>query len=174
MPSFIYDTLVGPEINLARTAILSVLAYAALVLSLRVSGKRTLSKLSAYDLVVTVALGSSLATILLSKDTSLLQGVLGFGLLIVLQYVVAWLSTRSDRVASLVKASPTMVAYRGRVLDDAMRRERLTKAELYAAVRNAGLQRWEQADAIVLESDGSLSVLHGDADELSALQDVAK
>lgn len=172
MAAFLYETPVGPKQNLARTAILSVLAYAALVVSLRISGKRTLSKLSAYDLVVTVALGSSLATILLSKDTSLLQGVMAFWLLIALQFVVAWLSARSERVASLVRNSPTLLAYRGRMLDDVLRRERITSNELYAAVRNAGLQRWEQADAIVLESDGTLSVLYGEATELSALRGV--
>lgn len=169
MSSFVYDTLVGPGVNLARTAILGIFAYFSLVLSLRISGKRTLSKLNAFDLVVTVALGSSLATILLSKDTSLLQGVLAFGLLIGLQYVVAWLSTRSERVASLVKATPALLLYRGRILDDTLRRERLTKEELYVAARSSGLERLEQADAIVLESDGSLTVLYGDAKELSTL-----
>jgi uncharacterized membrane protein YcaP (DUF421 family) len=88
--------------------------------------------------VVTVALGSSLATILLSKDTSPLQGVLAFGLLILLQFIIAWLSTRSERVASLVKASPTLLAYRGRMLEGALRRELVTVDELYAAAGNAG------------------------------------
>ena len=78
--------------NLLRTLIIGVPAYIALVFSLRISGKRTLSKMNAFDLVVTVALGSTLATVLLSKDVTLAQGVLAFGLLIGLQFAVTWSS----------------------------------------------------------------------------------
>jgi uncharacterized membrane protein YcaP (DUF421 family) len=81
--------------SLVRAAIVGVLAYVALVLFLRISGKRTLSKLSAFDLVVTVSLGSTLATILLNKEVALAEGVLAFAVLIGLQYSVAWLSVRS-------------------------------------------------------------------------------
>lgn len=78
--------------HLIRTLVVGVLAYVALVLFLRISGKRTLSKLNAFDLVVTVALGSTLATILLNQDIAPAQGALAFLLLIGLQFIVAWLS----------------------------------------------------------------------------------
>ena len=68
--------------GIGRTALISVTAYAALVLFLRISGKRTLSKLNAFDLVVTVALGSTLATILLSQDVALAEGLTALGMLI--------------------------------------------------------------------------------------------
>lgn len=60
--------------GLLRVLVVGTLAYAALVLLLRVSGKRTLSKMNAFDLVVTVALGSTLATVLLSRDVALAEG----------------------------------------------------------------------------------------------------
>ena len=62
--------------GLLRVLVVGTLAYAALVLLLRVTGKRTLSKMNAFDLIVTVALGSTLATVLLSKDVALAEGVL--------------------------------------------------------------------------------------------------
>jgi uncharacterized membrane protein YcaP (DUF421 family) len=71
-----------------------VLAYVVLVVFLRLSGLRTLSKLNAFDLVVTVALGSTLATVLLTKDVALADGALAFALLIALQFVVTWSSVR--------------------------------------------------------------------------------
>lgn len=74
---------------------LGVLSYTALVVLLRTSGKRTLSKMDAFDFVVTIALGSTLASVMLSKNTSWAQGVVAFGLLITLQYAVTWLSVRS-------------------------------------------------------------------------------
>lgn len=73
--------------SILRTLIISVLAYGSLVVILRISGKRTLSKMNAYDLIVTVALGSTLATVLLNKDVALADGVLTFILLISLQYL---------------------------------------------------------------------------------------
>ncbi len=97
----------------ARVVVTCVLAYAALVALLRISGKRTLSKMNAFDLVVTVALGSTLATILLSRDVALAEGLVAFALLIGLQYVVAWLSVRSATVSRLVKAEPALLLYRG-------------------------------------------------------------
>ena len=73
---------------LLRPIAVGVPAYVALVASLRISGKRTLSKMNAFDLIVTVSLGSTLATVLLSKDVALAEGVLSFGLLIGLQFAV--------------------------------------------------------------------------------------
>jgi uncharacterized membrane protein YcaP (DUF421 family) len=95
--------------GLLRVAVVGTLAYAALVLLLRVTGKRTLSKLNAFDLVVTVALGSTLATVLLSKDVALAEGVLAFALLILLQFAITWLSVRSERLQGLVKAEPQLL-----------------------------------------------------------------
>ncbi len=68
--------------GLLRTVVVGVLAYVALVALLRVSGKRTLSKMNAFDFVVMVALGSTLATILLSKNVALAEGVVAFAVLI--------------------------------------------------------------------------------------------
>jgi uncharacterized membrane protein YcaP (DUF421 family) len=134
-------------------------AYVALVVALRVSGKRTLSKLNAFDLIVTVALGSTLATILLSKDVALVQGVAALALLIAMQYAVAWLQLRSPRVRSLVKSDPALLLYRGRFLGEALRRERVTEDEVLAAARGSGVASLAAVEAVVLETDGSLSVV---------------
>ncbi|RYZ79304.1 MAG: DUF421 domain-containing protein, partial [Proteobacteria bacterium] len=79
---------------LARTLTLGLMSYIGLVFLLRVSGKRALSKMNAFDLIVTVALGSTLATVLLSKDVSLIQGFAALALLLLMQFVVTWLSVR--------------------------------------------------------------------------------
>lgn len=83
MPIFLFDGW----LPVARTLLLGFTTYVGLVLMLRVSGKRTLSKMNAFDLVVTVALGSTLATVLLSKDVSLVQGFVALSLLICMQFV---------------------------------------------------------------------------------------
>ena len=84
-----------------------------MVLLLRVSGKRTLTKMNAFDLVVTVALGSMLATVLLTKSVALAEGLTAFVLLIFLQFVLTWLSVRSRAVSRLVKSELTLLVYQG-------------------------------------------------------------
>ncbi len=145
--------------TLARTVVVAILAYAALVLFLRISGKRTLAKMNAFDLVVTVALGSTLATITLSADVALAQGILAFGLLIGLQFVVAWSSVRWGWVRRAISGEPSLLLFRGEFLEGALKRTRLTKEEVRAAVRSQGLPAIEEVEAVVLETDGSLSVV---------------
>lgn len=145
--------------QLLRTLTIGVLAYACLIVLLRATGKRTLSKMNAFDFVVTVALGSTLATILLSKEVTLAQGVLALGLLVGLQYAITWSSVRIAWVRRLVTGEPTLLVHRGELLPDALRRTRVTEEEVRAAVRGAGLPALEEVDAVVLETDGSFSVI---------------
>lgn len=142
-----------------RTLVCGSLAYLALILVLRLCGKRTLSKWNAFDYVVTIALGSVLATVLLSKDVSLAQGLAALSLLVALQFAVTWLSVRSKGVAQLVKARPTLLLYRGELQPEALRRTRVTDEEVRAALRNQGVATLEAAGAVVLETDGSFSVI---------------
>lgn len=161
--------------SLFRTAIIGVFAYLSLVLLLRVSGKRTLSKMNAFDLIVTVALGSTLATVLLNKSVSLADGILAFALLIFLQFAITWFSVRSTRVSKWVKAQPTLLFYRGQFLLSVMKAERITREELLAALREKGITDSSQVEAIVLETEGSLSVLKKGEDTAKVvLQNVEK
>lgn len=145
--------------GLGRVLVVGVLAYAGLVVLLRVSGNRTLSKLNAFDLVVTVALGSTLATILLSKDVALAEGIVALALLIGLQFVVTWTSVRLPAFGEVVKAEPVLLVHRGEFLRQAMRRARVVEAEILAVLRSEGVRKPEAVEAVVLESDGSISVV---------------
>ncbi|GJL66491.1 MAG: DUF421 domain-containing protein [Nitrospirales bacterium] len=144
---------------LFRTGLISILAYVSLITLLRLFGKRTLSKMNAFDLVVTVALGSTLATILLNKDVTLAQGVLALALLIGMQFVVTWSSLRVRWVRKLATGEPTMLLYQGTFLPVALGWTRVTEDEVRAAVRNAGAATLDEVKAVVLETDGSFSVV---------------
>lgn len=164
--------------GLVRVVVVGIAAYCSLIALLRISGKRTLAKLNAFDFVVTVAVGSTLATVLLSSTVALVEGVTALALLIGLQYVVAWASIRSPRVERLVKSEPALV-YRGGFVHGAMRRERVTADELRQAARGQGHADLSGIAAIVLETDGTLSILtdpptsleQTDAAEREALRD---
>lgn len=145
--------------SLGQTALAGIVAYAALVGFLRVSGKRTLAKLNAFDLVVTVALGSTLASVLTSKTLPLADGVLALALLIALQFGVAWLTTRARWFERIVKSRPAAVFVHREFDDAAMARERLSRDEVLMAVRRSGFHDVDHVFMVVLETDGSLNVL---------------
>jgi uncharacterized membrane protein YcaP (DUF421 family) len=160
--------------GLGRVAVIGALAYCAVILLLRVSGKRTLSKMNAFDLVVTVALGSTLASITLSKNVALAEGVVALAVLIGGQLVITWLSVRFPWFNALVKSEPTLLLYRGRFLPEHMRRARVVEEEVRAAVRAQGILSLDEVEAVVLETDGSFTAIRrSNAADRSALGGLA-
>ncbi|MEX2455546.1 MAG: YetF domain-containing protein [Rhodospirillaceae bacterium] len=151
----LFDGWAGP----ARIVIVGMGAYIVLVFMLRSSGKRTLSKMNAFDLIVTVALGSTLATVLLDRSVPLAEGVVAFALLICLQFAITWLSVRSRKFQDLIKSEPSLLVHRGEYLDSVLKRERVTREEIAAALRQNGLDEISRANSVVLETDGTLSVV---------------
>lgn len=159
--------------DLWRVTAVGVLAYLLLIAIVRLSGKRTLAKLNAFDLVVTVALGSALSTILLSPAVSLAEGVTALALLTVLQFAGTWLSKRYRAVQRLIKSRPTLLLRDGEILDAALQHQRVTSSEIRQAVRSHGIGDLSDVAAVVLETDGTFSVIpRGKAGSRDALQDV--
>lgn len=138
------------------------LAYIGLIFFLRISGKRTLTKLNAFDLVVTVALGSTLATVLLNNSISLLEGLTAFALLIGGQYIITFIAVRSKSFNQFIKAEPKLLYLDGSFLEDAMKKERINRVEILQSIRNQGVGSLEKVKAVVLETDGSMSIIKGE------------
>lgn len=155
LPEALFDGWSG----VLRVLIIAPAAYAALVLILRLSGKRSLSKLNAFDFVITIAIGSTLASIITSKSLALVEGLTALGLLVGMQFLVTAASVRCKRFNHLIKAEPALLLRDGRMLTRAMRRARITEGEIAAAARAAGVDRPDQLDAVFLETDGSLTAL---------------
>ncbi len=159
--------------SLAHTLFVGVLSYVILIVFLRLSGKRTLSKMNAFDLIVNISLGSILATILLNDSVPLGEGLSAIAVLILLQFAVTWSSVRQPWIRRLVTGEPSLLLKRGCFISAAMKRARITEDEIRAAVRSAGLCDLGLVEAVVIETDGSLSVVRkGEASGLSSLADV--
>jgi uncharacterized membrane protein YcaP (DUF421 family) len=145
--------------QIAGVLLAGFLAYVWLLALLRVAGKRTLAKLNAFDFVVTIALGSALSSALLPSQTTLADGVAALAFLVGAQFAVSWLQLRASWFRRLVKSEPVLLVARGGWREDALRRERITADEVRAAVRARGHGAMEDVEAVVLETDGSLSVV---------------
>jgi uncharacterized membrane protein YcaP (DUF421 family) len=114
-----------------------------------------------------------LASSLLSEDVSVVEAVSAFGVLIGLQFVIAWTSVRSKTFRSLIKSEPTLLFYRGEYLSASLKDQRIAKEEIRAKVREMGLVDLKAVEAVVLETDGTFSVVTGTVQaDASSLQDV--
>jgi uncharacterized membrane protein YcaP (DUF421 family) len=157
--------------RLAALGLALVLAYVWFVGVLRISGKRTLSKLNAFDFIVTIALGSTLATVILSREIPMVEGMVALVGLVLLQYAVARATRRWSSFDRLVKDQPTALVVDGEIRQDAMARCRVRRDEVAAELRKKGIGSFQQVDVVVLETDGTFSVLE-DAEDGSALDGV--
>lgn len=142
-----------------RVVVIGILAYTSLVIILRISGKRTLSKMSAFDLIITVALGSTLATVIISKNVVFLEGLTAFCLLTFMQMTVTWLSVRSEWFRKVTHADPTLLLHNGQFLWNIMKESRITESEIRQAIRGQGLNDPEKVKAVILETNGNLTVI---------------
>lgn len=165
--------LLGDWMSLVHAAAVGIPVYIALILFLRLSNKRALAKINAYGLVVTVALGSILATTFISREARLADGLLAIALLLVLQLVIAMLVRRFPRFERLVTQQPTLLLYRGRPIESALRSQRVTQRELAAAIRSHGHMDFGAIHAVVLEANGDFSVIVDEEDGDRALADIA-
>ena len=160
----------NPYLN---TLVLGTIAYIAIIFMLRISGKRTLAKWNSFDFVVTIAFGSVLASILLSTKDTFGQGILGFALLVFFQYIITWIAVRSSWIQKLIKSEPSLLLYRGKLKHEVLKKQRVAEGEVLAALRTHGVGAIEDVDAVVLETDGSFSVIQNlDNSSASALKDV--
>lgn len=150
--------------DLAHVVLVGTLSYVALVLLLRVSGKRTLSKMNAFDMVVTITIGSTLASGLLNRSGTLSEVVLALVLLVALQWVVALSTVHVAWFRRLVKSEPSLLFRDGRFLWNELRKQRIVEEEVTSAIRQHGFARLDEVGAVILETDGSFSVLGRDVD----------
>jgi len=159
--------------SVARVVVLAALIYAILVVALRVVGEQALAKMSAYELLVTVALGAFLAHLPFIEGVTLADAAAGIATVLLLQEATRWLVRHSRTAKHLVIQRPQLVLWEGRLLRNRVQELKLREEEVLAAVRAAGLGSLNEVQAVVLETDGEWSVIaRSDAGDLSAFKDL--
>lgn len=132
----------------------------AVVLYARIIGLRTFSKMSAFDFAVTIAIGSAIGSVAL-LGSSLLAGILAIGTLLGVQYLIAQLRSRW-RFSTVVDNAPVVLMAGQRFLHGNLRRARVTEDDVRAKLREANAYNYDMVQAVILESTGDISVIHGD------------
>jgi len=138
-------------------------------------GKRTISKMNPGDFVITVALGSMVAALILFRDIPVANGFAAMCAMVAVQFVVEWATARSTRLRNVIDGTPTLLVHNGKMLTRNMRRENIDEQDILDVLRRHAVGSVADARAVVLEIDGSFSVITKDVGrEESTLRDVPR
>ncbi|HEX7129546.1 MAG TPA: YetF domain-containing protein [Rhodanobacteraceae bacterium] len=135
----------------------AVIVYFALLVMLRLSGKRTVGELSIFDLIVIIVLGSAVRAALLGNDKSVLGGLLVVAVLLLLDFVGAFLSARYKPVERLLDGKPVLVARDGVVFHDVLKKCNVPAGTFEGVLRKHSMTTAEIGQAI-LEANGNITL----------------
>ncbi|PSQ51255.1 MAG: DUF421 domain-containing protein [Bacteroidetes bacterium QH_10_64_37] len=152
------------SVALTMVILTAVGIYLILMLCTRLAGLRSFSKMSTFDFAITVATGSLVASVLLTKDPPLVQGAVGLVTLFGIQFIVSYLRSRSTEIANVVDNEPLLLMVGTEVLHQNLKAARVTVDDLREKLREANVTHLEEVRAVVMESTGYISVLHADPD----------
>ena len=142
-----------------HTLLISTVGYLTLVILLRGTGPRTMAKMTPLDFVIAVTLGSAFGRVVTATDVGLVQVVVALALLVAVQWALAGVRARWPRMRRLLDSPPALLHYDGEFQDRALKRHRLTEADVHAAARQSGHGSLEDVQAVILHQDGSLGVI---------------
>ena len=159
----------------ARGLLLAVAALAWVVLLVRVNGLRSLSKMTSFDFVMTIALGSLVAGASQANSwSSFAQPLVAMAGLFVAQWSAARLRRISPAIENVIQNEPVLLMRDGEILRGALDRTRVAESDLFAKLREANVSDLSQVRAVVLETTGDVSVLHGETTSERLLEGVER
>lgn len=137
----------------------ALVTYVTIIIIIRISGKRTLSKLNAFDFIVTVCLGSIMASTITDSSMPISRGLISFAALVFFQFVISKLMVKSDTAKNIILFEPALLYYEGTFNTKTMNKERISKREIYSIIRQNGFEAIDNIKAVVLETEGSISII---------------
>lgn len=162
------------QISAPDKIVRTVVVYLALAILLRIAGKRDLAQLNSFDLVVMLLLSNVVQNAIIGPDNSLVGGILGAVVLLAINALIVRAIRGSDRVARVLEGTPTVLAYRGQWIDDALRSEGLRKADVEAALRRQNANDVSEVERIVLEPGGAIVATLQNGEQNATLDDVRR
>ncbi|WP_412061813.1 DUF421 domain-containing protein [Rubrivirga sp. IMCC45206] len=147
---------------LVATVLSALAIYAILIVLVRVVGLRSFSKMTSVDFAMTIAMGSVLASTILTPSSPLVQGIVALASLFAIQWMVSWLRTHTTWMQALSDNEPIVLMAGTDILRDNLERTRVTETDLWAKIREANVLDPSEVRAVVLETTGDITVLHGE------------
>lgn len=145
--------------DILRLLVSAIVIYVINIVYIRLLGKRSTSKLNNFHWIVTVSIGSITSSAIILEDVSILEGGMGILILLLLQFAVTKIMYHSEFLGKVIKSTPQFLLFEAEFMDDNMKRERIIKFEVYAAIRQKGLKSVEEIYAVVLETNSEISII---------------
>jgi uncharacterized membrane protein YcaP (DUF421 family) len=145
-------------VPLGEKVLRPVLVYLALVVLLRIFGKRELAQLNPFDLVVLLSLSNTVQNAIIGNDNSLTGGLVGALTLLAVNYLVVRFLFRHRRLDQLFEGRPTVLVEHGHLIQKNLARELLTRSELMTVLHRQGFYELNEVDRCVLEPGGGFAI----------------
>ncbi|MHA7059499.1 DUF421 domain-containing protein [Aquimarina sp. M1] len=153
------NIFIGTSENIGRIAISAPIIYLLVIIYIRIVGKRATSQMNSFDWIVTVAMGSLLASTIIVKDIKLIEGAFAIALLLFMQYALTKAMLYLPWLRKVVRSTPQLLVYNGEFVHENMIKERVVENEVLSAIRHRGIQNIDEVHAVVLETDATFSVI---------------
>ena len=142
-----------------------LITFMSVIAIIRTSGQRTLSKQNSFDFIATLSLGSIMASTA-TNSLELHKGIIAFATIVFFQFIISKLTTQYKTFQKIFLFKPKLLFYEGEFIEDVLLKERISEQEILETIRQNGIDALEQVKAVVLEGEGSLSVIpYADRDE---------
>lgn len=153
-----YPDLTQLAVHPFDLVIRAVVVYVWVLILLRISGKRQLGQMGATEFVAILLISNAVQNSMNGGDNSLTGGMLLASVLIFLSWAITFLTYRFKNMQRLFEGTPTLLVRKGKIIEPALRRERLRRSELVALLRKQSIHHLDEIDSAILEADGTLSV----------------
>jgi uncharacterized membrane protein YcaP (DUF421 family) len=154
-----WHNLVSIGSSWQERAVRAVVVYVFLLIAIRMFGRRELGQLTAFDVIVLLTLSNILQNAMIGNDNSVTGGMVGAGVLLSANLVLAFVVARRPRVERIVEGEPRVLIHDGQIKIEAMRRELLTEQDLMSALRREGLEHFDEVHLAISEPNGMISVI---------------
>lgn len=147
----------GWDSSLAEVVLRCVIVYVAVIVGMRLTGRRQLGQMTPFDLVLILLIANAVQNAMVGSDTSVLGGLVAAGTLLFLNQVVGMVLSRVPALRRAVEGEPVLIVHDGKLLEEQVRREGLTDALVMQAMREHGFEDLSRVGTAVLEIDGTIS-----------------
>ena len=139
-----------------------IVIYLFIIIAIRLFGKKELAQLSVFDLVFILLISNAVQNAMVGSDTSLIGGLLAAASLFVVNFIFKWVMYRFPKLGKTIQGHPLLLVYKGKLVEQNLRKIQLSYSELEEAIREHGVERVSDVDQAVFEVDGNISILSND------------
>lgn len=157
--SFFHLVGLDPGMTIWEKVIRAAAVYLFLLIAFRLTGKRQVGQMTTFDLVVVLVISNVLQNAMIGPDNSVLGGLIGATVILIVNFLIAELALRSRRAERILEHEPTVLIVNGKIVERNLRKELVSTADLHSALRKDGVISAEDVKLAVLEPNGTISII---------------